>query len=130
MALVHTQLYRSKNLSNIKLTDYIETLVTNIYNSYSYTNSKVALKMDIEEVILDVDTSIVLGLILNELCTNAFKYAFPSEQGSFNIIFKSNDSNNCVLVVSDDGVGLPDDFELGKTDSMGFLLITSMVQAA
>ena len=128
MALVHAQLYQSNDLSNISLSEYIKSLIANIIESYAYRPSLLNLKIDAEEIQLDIDTAIVLGLILNELCTNVLKYAFPEgRQGELKIDFKSSD-NNYLLVVSDNGVGLPDDFEIDKANSMGFLLIESMVK--
>ncbi len=127
MALVHEQLYQTSDLSNISFSEYVNALITNIFRSYAYSPSLVEFKADIEDIKIDIDTSIVLGLLLNELCTNALKYSFvDGRKGEFKVSFSQED-NNYILVVSDNGVGLPDGLDLEKAKSMGFLLVRSMI---
>lgn len=77
--------------------------------------------------LIGIDTAIPLGLIINELVTNSVKYAFPNNRkGNIKIVFKSEDENY-VLIISDDGVGVPEDIEPGKTESLGLQLVTSLV---
>ena len=129
MALVHAQLYQSKDFSNIGLPEYFKILIENIFNSYVDSPSKVELKMEIEDIKLDIDTSMVLGLIVNELCSNALKYAFPEgRQGELCVEFRRTDNENYLLVIRDNGVGLLGDFDIDKAESMGFLLVESMVE--
>jgi PAS domain S-box-containing protein len=127
MALVHEQLYRAKDISKISLSRYLEALLNNILKSYAYSPSRVELKMEVEDILLDIDTSIILGLIVNELSTNALKYAFPEgSSGELRVGF-ARKGDKYLLSVSDSGVGLPEDFEIEKADTMGFLLVKSMV---
>ena len=128
MSLVHEQLYQSKNLSSISLPVYIKALVMNIFNSYTEVSSRVSLKIDIEDTGLNIDTAISLGLILNELCTNIFKYAFPEmRDGELCIDFAHLGDGSCRLTISDNGVGMPEGFDIEMTNSMGFFLVRSMV---
>ena len=129
MALVHEQLYRSRDFSSISSSGYLKVLIADIFKSYAQGASLVKLNMDVEDVRLDVDTSMVLGLLLNELCTNTLKHAFPDgKQGEFHVNLKCVDDDNYRLTVSDNGVGLFEGFEIDKTDSIGFLLVKSMVE--
>ena len=129
MARVHEQLYQSKDFSAISIADYIRDLVRNIFDSYTRSSSLVEFKMDVEDKKLDIDTSMQLGLLLNELCTNTLKYAFPDGgRGKFMVEFKSVDNDNYLLLVGDDGVGLPKGFDIDKTNTMGFLLVKSIVE--
>ncbi|MEE8574444.1 MAG: histidine kinase dimerization/phosphoacceptor domain -containing protein [Thermodesulfobacteriota bacterium] len=129
MSLVHELLYQSGDISNISLPEYFKILTENIFKSYAYSPSKVNLKMNIEEIKLDIDTSITLGLILTELCTNVLKYAFPEgAHGELKIDFMRAENSNYLLVVSDNGVGLPVGFDTGKSTGMGFILVKSLVK--
>lgn len=126
MALIHEKLYQSKDLSNINFSEYVQELTSNVFKFFNL--SGIRLKLDIDDVQLDVDNSILLGLILNELCTNALKYGFPDGgPGEIRIELNRLDEDNLMLLVSDNGAGLPDDFDIKKTGSMGLLLVRSMV---
>ena len=130
MALIHERLYKSGDLASIDCPEYIRALTTIIFRSYS--SSGVRLTLDVKDIELDIDTSVPLGLILNELCTNALKYAFP--EGAFKgpgellVSLGSAEDDNYELVVSDNGVGLPEDLDLDKIDTMGLNLVKSMVR--
>ncbi|MEE9542399.1 MAG: PAS domain S-box protein, partial [Thermodesulfobacteriota bacterium] len=129
MALVHEQLYQSKDISHISFPGYIKALIANIFKSYAHSPSMIELKMEVEEIELDIDTSIILGLILNELCTNALKYAFgEGKKREISVEFKRVDSDNYLLSLSDNGVGLPGEFDILKAESMGFLLVKSLIK--
>ena len=77
---------------------------------------------------MDINTSIPLGLIINELVSNALKYAFPGDKKGFIKIGLHHNVNQYVLEVSDNGVGLPKDFNAEETDTLGMLLINSLTQ--
>jgi PAS domain S-box-containing protein len=129
MALVHEQLYQSKDLSSINVAYYLKSLKKNLFNTYKFATSLVQCNADIEEIKLNIDTAIPLGIIMNELCTNALKHAFQEgTRGELKVEFKHVGSDNCLLLVSDNGVGLPKDLDITNTESMGFLLIKSMIE--
>jgi two-component sensor histidine kinase len=126
MALIHEKLYMSRDLSSINFSEYAQDLASNIFNSY--TSSGVRLRLNIEDIHLNIDNSILLGLILNELCTNALKHGFPAGgPGEIIIELQRVDTDRLTLIVSDDGAGLPKEFNIKTTNSMGLLLVKGMV---
>ena len=128
MALVHEQLYQSKNLSKLSLLDYVEQLIGNLFRAYSITNN-VNCKTKIDGFYLDLDAAIPCGLIINEIVSNALKYAFPSQdKGEIRIEAFPDKANNLVLVIADNGIGLKSDFNLEKSKSLGLKLVKSLTQ--
>ncbi len=124
MALIHEELYQAKNLSRVNLADYIGRLAASLGQSY-LLNPQVSLEVDIEETFLGVDTAIPCGLIVNELVTNAFKYAFPGNRsGEVLIRLRTNAEGNYNLTVKDNGVGLPDSLDIYHTETLGMQLVT------
>ncbi|AEG18394.1 PAS domain S-box protein [Methanobacterium paludis] len=126
MALIHEKLY-SSNLKQINFGEYIQDFTEELFKTYS-TNPNVTLKMDVEDRMLDINTSIPLGLIVNELISNSLKYAFASEdKGTVTVKFhKKNDTYT--LTVGDDGVGIPDNIDCLNTESLGMKLVTSLTE--
>jgi two-component sensor histidine kinase/HAMP domain-containing protein len=134
LALVHEKLYQSKDLARIDFSDYLKNLTNFIFTTYRTNVSNLNIEYDMDEVYLSVELSVPLGLILNELLSNALKYAFngiqKDDSAEHKIILKLNKLVNeeYVLSVSDNGLGLPDNFELEESDSLGLKLVTSLVQ--
>ncbi len=129
MALIHEKLYQSKELKKLDVQDYMESLARDIYRVYIKDPHRIQLKIDVEPHMLDINTVIPLGLILNELLTNTFKYAFPGEaEGSVEVRFSKKENITFLLEVTDDGVGLHSDFHAKKTDSLGMHLIHSLTE--
>ncbi|NYB51530.1 MAG: PAS domain S-box protein [Methanobacteriaceae archaeon] len=127
MAMVHEKLYQSDSFSKINFKDYLTNLVSDIFYSYNIQKEKIGLELDIKDVNIGIDTAIPLGLIINELVTNSVKYAFPDDRkGKIGILFKYED-DSYVLIIYDDGVGVPEDIELEKTETLGLQLVTSLV---
>ncbi|MCX6250430.1 MAG: PAS domain S-box protein [Bacteroidetes bacterium] len=134
MTLVHDQLYRSRNIVTLSFREYLENLTSTI--SMAFSGDNIVLHTDIHESYFDVEVSLTLGLILNELLTNAFKYAFPDhQQGNIRIDFHPLPSRQkkgeykemkWILSVKDDGTGLPPDFDLETTSSLGMQIITTL----
>jgi len=123
MALVHEKLYQSKSLEFINTEDYIRSLATDLLDSYGMSTT-VNLDMDVEQVSVNIDTAIPIGLIINELMTNAIKYAFfgrPS--GRISISLHLGADHWFTLLVQDDGVGLPADFDARSALSLGMQLV-------
>ncbi|NYB52613.1 MAG: PAS domain S-box protein [Methanobacteriaceae archaeon] len=127
MALIHERLYQSRDLKRIDFSDYIKTLAHDLYRTYSVDPRRIELKMDLETVLLDINTSIPLGLILNELISNSMKYAFPDDKKGQISIKLQLENGDYILTVSDSGVGLPDELDFEKTDSLGLQLVNSLV---
>ncbi|NMO08268.1 sensor histidine kinase [Methanobacterium subterraneum] len=126
MALIHERLYRSADLKNIDFKEYITTLANDLYRTYVKDPSRVALELNIQDVNIDINAAIPLGLILNELITNSMKHAFPNgKDGAVSISFGKND-DEFILKVSDDGIGFPSDLDYTKTNSLGMQLVNSL----
>lgn len=128
MALIHQKIYTSTDLKRINFGDYITTLSNDIFQSYVHDSNIVKLNLDVEDIMLDTDITIPLGLILNELLTNSLKYAFPPniiDNGNIYVSLLRND-NGYTLRVTDDGIGFPEDIDLENTDSLGLQLITTL----
>jgi two-component system, sensor histidine kinase PdtaS len=124
MALIHQKLYQTDQLSEIDFHEYAEQLIGHLTTVFDMNESKVVNSIHSSEIRLDVDTAIPLGLILNELITNAYKYAFQNiEKGELNIFLKRVDKNTLKLAVYDNGNGLPENFDLNKVNSLGLKLV-------
>lgn len=122
MALVHQMLYSSPDLDNVDFKEYGTTLVKQLFLSL-YHGKEVSLNIDIENEPFDLDTSISLGLIINELVTNALKYGFPDDEGILSVILKRTKQNKLLLTVSDSGKGYPHDFSPETANSLGLKLV-------
>ncbi|MDO8550089.1 MAG: MEDS domain-containing protein [Ignavibacteria bacterium] len=123
MAFVHEELYRSDNFATLNLSEYISNLGNLILKSYTSNPGKIKLDLDINNVVLDIDTSVACGLILNELITNSSKYAFPGEEkGNIKISVIVND-NNANLIVSDNGIGFAGSFDFNNCKTPGLRLV-------
>jgi two-component sensor histidine kinase len=128
MALIHEALYRSKDLSHIRIRPYVRTLVTYLLNSYGIDSSRIQTDIDIMDVFIDMDTAVCCGLIVNELVSNALKYAFPADRyGRVRVHFGKDQDQSFQLSVSDDGVGLPAQEDWSTTSSLGFRIVKALV---
>jgi len=129
MALVHEQLYQSKDLSNIDFAEYIENLAHNLFQAYEINAPVIKLQTNIVPCQLNVDTAVPCGLIINELVTNSLKYAFlGGSQGKIKIDFSLDTNGICVLVVSDTGIGFPKDLDYRNARTLGLRLVGSLVR--
>lgn len=125
MALAHEKLYQSEDLARVNFAEYIEGLVK--FLTRSYGSGGVHLALDVAPVFLSLDTSIPCGLIVSELVSNAFKYAFPQRRsGEIYVRLKSLDDAHYELVVGDTGIGFPDDVDFRNTESLGLQLVTTL----
>lgn len=125
MALIHQDLYQKDNLTGVNVNSYLEELCEELFNTYNINNENISLELDVEEIVLDVDTIIPLGLILNELITNTIKYAFPDgKQGTLKIGLKKI-LDELHLTVIDNGVGFQEHSNADST-SFGTTLIKAL----
>jgi two-component sensor histidine kinase len=128
MGLIHERLYQAEDLARIDFADYIRDLANNLFYSYSVDAAYVTLATHVDDVVLDVDRGIPCGLIINELVSNSLKYAFPNGQkGEIHIDLHHRDEQ-FLLVVRDDGVGIPDGIDLQHTPSLGLKLVNTLVR--
>jgi PAS domain S-box-containing protein len=128
MALIHEKLYQSESLAQINFKEYIDGIVSNIFESYGQ-KSNIKLDINIENILINIDNAVPCGLIINELVTNSLKYAFPDgRQGIIKISVKSNDNGLIQLSISDDGIGIPKDLDIRNTKTLGLTLITALAE--
>ena len=129
MALVHEKLYQAADLARIDFADYLKSLTTYLIRSY---NISPLLRLEIQAdqpVLLDVEKAVPLGLIVNELVTNALKYAFPANmRGQIAVAVHAVADDHLRLTVSDTGVGLPPEIDLGRTETLGLRLVTMLTR--
>lgn len=128
MALIHQNLYSEGNIKGIKLKEYVGNLLQTLCDSYNITNDKVKINVAIDDLNLDVDTMIPLGLVLNELVSNSFKYAFKEKQnGELNITLEEK-ADQLHLIVSDNGNGFPAGLDIKTGKSFGMKIIRAFAQ--
>ena len=129
MALVHETLYCSGNLGRIDLAEYMSALCAHLFRSFGVDSSFIQLTLDVVNTSLDLERAIPLGLITNELVSNALKYAFPQgRSGVIRVVFEITADDSYRLVVADDGIGLPESFDLNQLRSLGLQLTRDLVQ--
>ncbi|HEY9643037.1 MAG TPA: PAS domain S-box protein [Coleofasciculaceae cyanobacterium] len=128
MSLIHERLYRSNNLAHINAAKYIRDLVNNVVRSYTSTPSAIRVILDLADLELDLDTAVPCGLIINELVSNALKYAFPHQQGEIKLQFWLEGTENYCLIVQDDGIGIPAHVDPQQTDSLGMQLVYGLTE--
>jgi len=129
MALVHEQLYRSSDLNAVNMAHYIPTLVEQIADTYRQPDSRIEIDFAVDDLRLTIERAIPLGLVVNELVTNAFKYAFTAESpGRLTVALRRTGPVEAALLVEDDGPGLPPGVETTQGDTLGLLLVNSLAQ--
>ena len=129
MALIHEKLYQCDDLANINLADYIRSLTSYLLNSYGVASHMVKLSVNVETAPLGLDRAIPCGLIINELVSNALKYAFPQgRRGEILVDLLCDGGGKLILTVKDNGVGLPEDMDIDDTPSLGLQLVNTLVR--
>ncbi len=132
MAIIHELLYRSKNLSTLNIKEYLEELVSYISQTYTIKNNiQIQLNVSVSNDYFDINKAIPCGLIINELLSNAYKYAFIEKQKG-KIIIELIDSpkykNKCLLKVCDNGIGISQQINTKDPETLGLQLINSLIQ--
>ena len=129
MSLVHEKLYESKDMASVNFKDYIQNLTNDMFRIYNVDINKVTLQTSIEVINLGIDTAIPCGLVINELLSNCFKHAFPKgKKGKIDVIMQSVNMDEYELIVSDNGVSVPDKLNVGNSKTFGLKLITDLVE--
>jgi two-component sensor histidine kinase len=148
MALIHEELYESKDMVTLDFANYIQRLATDLLNSYT-AKDQINLKLNLEQIYLGMDTAIPLGIVVNEMVSNSLKYVFKPGQKA-EIIISLYKNENCdgvhensadsqenrstnenyfqyTLIVADNGPGIPKEIDIENTDSLGLQIITVLV---
>jgi len=124
MAYIHESLYQTKDFLQINFSEYIINLVKNLFYSYDANQQKIKANFDVDTIFLNLDTSIPCGLIINELVSNAFKYAFTDRtEGFISVKVKKTENNKIKMQVSDNGKGMPANVDFKNTESLGLQLV-------
>lgn len=123
MALIHEMLYLTKDLSRININDYVIKLSQSVYQSFHAKDSVILFEYNVDRnFFLEIDRMIPIGLILNEIVSNSLKYAFPNKKGIISIELKAREE--CILLsITDNGIGIPKDFNHKEAKSLGVQLI-------
>ena len=127
MSLVHEKLYKSENLSVIKLDDYIEELIPLLISTDSMWDPKIQINLDLDSVLVDIDSAIPCGLIINELISNTYKHAFKNlNSGEVKISLHNLEEDKVEIIVADDGAGLPLGFDIEKCETLGLQTVIAL----
>ncbi len=131
MALVHERLYHTENLAEIDFSEYIPNLAQELVKAYQLDTQSIDINIQCEPVSLAIDYAVPCGLILNELISNAFKHAFPSDWDQprkVSIALNQDEDGILHLLVSDNGIGFPDNFDPKESDSLGLKLVYILIE--
>jgi PAS domain S-box-containing protein len=128
MALVHEKLYRSTDLVSINFDDYIKTLVNQLVTMYAINPGQVRIVIDLKGISVDINQAIPLGLIMNELISNAMKYAFPDGKKGELSINGMQQGDSTIFTVRDNGVGIPPGFDWRATKTLGMHLVIMLTE--
>jgi PAS domain S-box-containing protein len=129
MALIHNKLYESRDMSRVDFAEYVHTLTQDLFRSYKVSSGSIKLKVNAEDVFLDINSAIPCGLIINELVSNSLKHAFPNGRcGEITIDLHLGKDNKISLSVADNGVGLPEGLDFQQTESLGMRLICILTE--
>jgi PAS domain S-box-containing protein len=129
MALVHEKLYQAKNLSHVNISEYVDTLVKELFISYGVDKQRINYSLEIEELLIDITRVVPCGLIINELVCNSLEHAFKGQKKgriTITMAFES-DKKNIKLTVSDNGTGIPKELDIKKSRTLGLRLVHILV---
>jgi PAS domain S-box-containing protein len=124
MALIHQLLYFSKDFARVDFATFLDNLIPTLVSSYAIESDRFTISINAADGQLPLNAAVPCGLIANELISNAFKHAFPGERrGEITIELNRDGTDQAVLLVSDDGIGIPDDLVLESTSTFGLQLV-------
>lgn len=126
MAIVHEKLSNSQNLTKVYLEDYVKSLVESLYQLYGIRRDRIDLNLNIDKIMIGVDTAVACGFVINELVSNSLKHAFPgARKGKINIEFHSEGENGFRMVIEDNGIGFRKG--LAKSNALGLQLVGAVM---
>jgi len=128
MALIHTKLYESGNLSEINMKGFVEGLIRQLFLGYQVPDTKIVPVVHVADCTLPISIAVPFGLVVNELLTNAFKHAFVNRaEGKIEVSLCASEQS-ISMTVRDDGVGLPEGFDINTTKTLGLHLVKILVE--
>ncbi|NOS86181.1 MAG: PAS domain S-box protein [Ignavibacteria bacterium] len=128
IAILHEKLYGSEIYTSVQLKRYVEELIGILKESFGINSKLIKINTEIEDIDLDIEYSVPVGLVINEIVTNSLKYAFPNNvKGQINIIISSS-AENLLIKIGDNGIGLSEKLDIDKLESLGLKLIFTLVE--
>jgi two-component sensor histidine kinase len=127
LANIYEKLYLSEDLTKINFNSYIQSIVQGLFYSYLIKEGQISPIIEIEDVMLNIETAAPCGLIISELVSNSIKHAFPNgRKGEIKVSLQSHDGKY-ELLISDNGLGFPEDVDFNKTSTLGLKLVNNLV---
>lgn len=126
MALIHEKLYQSRDLDKINFSDYIDSLIKDLFRSYRSQLNNINIRCESGEIFLEIDQAILCGLIINELISNSIKHAFIDRSEGEIVVKLYNEGDDYQIIVEDNGIGFPEEIDIENTETLGLQLITSL----
>ena len=126
MALIHEKLYQSRDLDKINFSNYIDSLIQDLFRSYRSQLNNIDIRCEADQIFLEIDQAILCGLVINELISNSIKHAFKGRESGEVLVKLFQENNAYNIIVQDNGVGFPADIDIENTDSLGLQLVTSL----
>ena len=127
MALVHERIYRSENITEINVMEYLDFLAKQIFRLYILHPNRISISVNKADIMANIDTMIPIGLIMNELLSNSFKHAFPDgRDGIISIECTPHDVDRLRFVYHDNGIGIPEGFDWMNSESLGLRLVNDL----
>jgi len=124
MALIHQLLYETDTFTTIDFSIYLRQLMDSLSSAFAKPGKNIEYSLNTDKILLNIDTAVALGLITNELATNAYKYAFPNKsKGNIDIRFKNAPDHTISLTIQDNGTGFPESFNFENTQTLGLKLV-------
>jgi two-component sensor histidine kinase len=128
MALIHEKLYQARDLSKIDFASYIQSLTAHLFQFFRVDPHAIRLETDLEDILMDINTAVPCGLLVNELISNALKHAFPGGRtGTVRVGLKRERDGWLKLTVADDGVGFPEGLDYRRAESFGLQIVDLLV---
>ncbi len=128
MALIHEKLYQSKDISKINLKDYVQSMISDLFYSFGTDEKLIDAHLDVDDILMGLETAIPCGFIINELVSNSLKHAFPQGKGNIYVELHMLDSDEYCLKIFDDGIGLPEDLDIKNTNTLGLQIVDNLVK--
>ena len=127
MAMAHEQLYRTEDFTQINLYAYLNGMVHEIACSKTAVGKDLDIQIQVQNLYVGLELAIPIGLIIHELTDNVFEHAYPDGNGGILQVTAAKEDDVYTITVADKGIGLPEDIEISKTSSLGFMLVQSLV---
>ena len=131
MAMIHEKLYSSRDINQVNFADYLQELVVYLGKCYNQKSLGIEVIVNVEPILINIETANPCGLIVNELISNAFKHAFQEDHQEAKIwlsFYKNSEDDRIYLTVKDNGVGLPPEFNINQTQSLGMELVSTLTE--